>query len=149
MIPLSASIQNENGTNTIELITGDSSHSIDIPTQKNVLGSRARGGELLFLALAVCYTNDIYREAANLQIDVESVEVKVNGDFSGDPGCVAENVTYHVKVSAKANEKTILDLIKHTDTVAEVHNTIRIPTPVTLGSSNAIGVSGADNLSSK
>jgi uncharacterized OsmC-like protein len=35
----------------------------------------------LFLALATCYCNDIYREAAKRNIKVDSVEVEVEGTF--------------------------------------------------------------------
>ncbi len=51
-------------------------------SKENGYGSSASGGELLFLALATCYCNDIYREAAKKNIKVESVEVDVEGDFA-------------------------------------------------------------------
>jgi dienelactone hydrolase len=40
------------------------------------LGSSANGGELLFLVLATCYCNDVYREAAKRGIRAESAEVQ-------------------------------------------------------------------------
>jgi uncharacterized OsmC-like protein len=89
------------------------------------------GGELLFLALATCYCNDIYREAAKRGLIVEQVEVEVEGDFGaeGDP---AQNVTYRAKVTAQASEAEIRELMSHTDRVAEIQNTLRVETPVTL-----------------
>jgi OsmC-like protein len=44
-------------------------------------GSGTNGGELLFLVLATCYSNDVYREARKRGIQVESVEVEVTGEF--------------------------------------------------------------------
>lgn len=113
------------------LQTNDNVHSIVIPPKPTGYGSSANGGELLFLALASCYCNDIYREAAKRNLKVERVEVEVNGDF-GAEGEPAKNVTYHAKVHANASEDEIRELMKFTDTVAEIQNTLRIETPVAL-----------------
>jgi uncharacterized OsmC-like protein len=120
------------------LKTNDHEHSIAIPPRSGGFGSRANGGELLFLALATCYCNDIYREAQKRNIVVRSVHVEVEGDFDGVPGHPAENVTYHTTVEADASEAEILDLMKHTDTVAEIQNSLRQGAPVTLGTTRAI-----------
>ena len=90
------------------------------------------GGELLFLALATCYCNDIYREAAKRNIQVEKVEVEVSGDF-GAEGEGAQNVTYSAKVHAQGTVEEIRALMEYTDTVAEIQNTLRAGTPVKLG----------------
>jgi uncharacterized OsmC-like protein len=102
-----------------------------IPPRPSGYGSSANGGELLFLALATCYCNDIYREAAKRGLNIEQVEVTVEGDFGaeGDP---AKNVTYRAKVTGQASEAEIRELISHTDQVAEIHNTLRVITPVIL-----------------
>jgi uncharacterized OsmC-like protein len=84
-----------------------------------------------FLALATCYCNDIYREAANLGIPVEAVEVTVEGEF-GTAGEAARNITYRAKVTSPAPAETIRDLLRHTDQVAEIQNTVRAAIPVTL-----------------
>jgi len=138
MIPVSATILNENGKNVIELTFNDKKRSMDITTKEGGKGVRERSAELLFLAMAVCYTNDIYREAALREIEVESVEVRVRGEFDGSPGCIAEDVTCDVKVAANASEQAIIDLIEHTDTVAEMNNTLRAATPVGLGVIEAV-----------
>jgi uncharacterized OsmC-like protein len=93
----------------------------------------------LFLALASCYCNDIYREAAKRNIKVERVEVEVNGDF-GTEGEPAQNVTYRAKVFAQASENEIRELMKVTDTVAEIQNTLRIETPVVLSKIEVVKV---------
>jgi uncharacterized OsmC-like protein len=82
-----ARVQNSEGQHHVTLRTNDNIHSLTIPPKPTGFGSRANGGELLFLALATCYCNDIYREAAKRGLIVEQVEVEVEGDFGaeGDP----------------------------------------------------------------
>jgi organic hydroperoxide reductase OsmC/OhrA len=62
---ISARLENSEAQHYVRVTTNDSSHSITIPPKPSGFGSSANGGELLFLALATCYCNDIYREAAN------------------------------------------------------------------------------------
>ena len=121
------------------LQTNDNVHSIVIPPKPTGYGSSANGGELLFLALASCYCNDIYREAAKRNIKVERVEVHVDGDF-GAEGEPARNVTYRAKVVAEASEDEIREMMKFTDTVAEIQNTLRIEVPIVLTEVEAIGI---------
>ena len=128
---ISARVDNSQGQHHVTLTTNDNSHSIVIPPKPTGFGSSANGGELLFLALATCYCNDIYREAAKRNIKVEKVEVEVNGDFGSD-GESAQNVAYSAKVHANGTEDEIRALMEYTDTVAEIQNTLRASTPVTL-----------------
>lgn len=138
MAQFRAHILNSCGSHQVTLATNDNAHSIVIPPAPGGFGSRARGGELLFLAMATCYCNDIYREAARLNITVHSVEVEVTGDFAGVPGNVAENVVYTAAVEADASEEEILALMHHTDTVAEIQNCLRQGISVQLGAIKAI-----------
>jgi uncharacterized OsmC-like protein len=78
---ISAQVQNSQGKHEVTLKTNENEHSITIPPKDSGFGSSANGGELLFLALATCYSNDIYREGAKKWIKVERVEVEVTGDF--------------------------------------------------------------------
>ena len=74
---ISARVQNSQGQHQVSLTTNDTVHSLSIPPKPTGFGSSANGGELLFLALATCYCNDIYREAAKRGIEVVGVEVEV------------------------------------------------------------------------
>ena len=128
---ISARVRNGAGQHHVTVQTNDNAHSLVIPPKASGFGSSANGGELLFLALATCYCNDIYREAAKRSISVEQVEVEVSGDF-GAEGEPARNVTYRAKVTAQASEADIRELMQQTDRVAEIQNTLRVTTPVTL-----------------
>jgi organic hydroperoxide reductase OsmC/OhrA len=128
---ISARVQNSEGQHHVTVQTNDQARDLTIPPKTTGFGSSANGGELLFLALATCYCNDIYREAVKRSIKVDQVEVEVSGDF-GAEGEPARNVTYRAKVTAQAGEVEIRELMQQTDRVAEIQNTLRVTTPVTL-----------------
>lgn len=132
MLTISAQVMNRQGSHEVMLKTNDAEHAITIPPRSSGFGSSANGGELLFLALATCYCNDIYREAARRNITVRSVQVEVSGTFGEAPGSAAQDVTYSATVEAEASEEAIRELMRHTDTVAEIQNTLRQATAVTL-----------------
>lgn len=136
---ISAKVENSKNSHQVTLQTGDNIHSIAVPPRSTGYGSSANGGELLFLALASCYCNDIYREAGRRNIKVERVEVNVEGDF-GAEGEPAQNVIYRAKVIAQASEDEIREMMKFTDTVAEIQNTLRIETPVVLTEIEAVRI---------
>jgi uncharacterized OsmC-like protein len=94
-------------------------------------GSSVTGGELLCLALATCYCNDVYREAARRGIAIRGVAVEVEAEFGG-PGEPARRLGYTVRVDSDAPAAEIEALVRHTDTVAEVHNTLRAGIAVDL-----------------
>lgn len=74
---ISAKVENTKDNHHVALQTNENVHSITIPSKSTGYGSSVNGGELLFLALATCYCNDIYREAAKRNIRLERVEVNV------------------------------------------------------------------------
>jgi hypothetical protein len=76
------------------------------------------------LALATCYCNDLYREAERRSIALEHVEVEAIAEFPGI-GLAAKNVRYRAHVVSSAPAAAIADLLRETDAVAEVHNTLR------------------------
>lgn len=128
---VSARIKNMRGKHDVELSTDNRMHSISIPPRPEGLGSSATGGELLFLALGTCYCNDLYREAKKRGIELTEVEVQVDGEF-GAEGEPAKNITFRAQLRGDASNAEMLDLMKHTDSVAEIQNTLRQSVPVTL-----------------
>lgn len=128
---ISAHVQNSHNHHHVTLATNDQAHTLDIPPKATGYGSSANGGELLFLALATCYGNDIYREAAAQGIEITAVAVEVSGEF-GAPGEPARNVTYRATITGTADAATLEALARHTDSVAEIQNTLRAGAAVYL-----------------
>lgn len=128
---ISASVRNASSHNEVVVSTGGSSQSLSVPPKTSGQGSNVNGGEFLMLALATCYCNDLYREAAKLGILIESVEVEACAEFPG-VGLAAVDIAYRVSVSSPATPAEIAELLRVTDAVAEVHNTVRAGVPVTL-----------------
>lgn len=133
---ITARVENAQDHHNVILATDKVRHAISIPPKPSGMGSSVNGGELLFLALATCYCNDIHREATKRGIEVTRVEVEVTGEF-GAAGEPARGVTYRAKVEARASEKEIRDLMAHTDRVAEIQNSLRLGTNVTLVEADA------------
>jgi len=128
---ISATVDNKFQRHQITLTTSGKSHTLDVQPRASGLGSSANGGELLCLAMATCYCNDLYREAAKRGIEVMGVEVQANAEFEAE-GAPAKRLSYRVVVRANAPEASIRELITHTDKVAEVQNTLRLGLPVGL-----------------
>jgi hypothetical protein len=62
---------------------------------------------------------------------VNHVEVEVEGDFEAERQ-PASNIVYRVKVDAHASAEQLQELITYVDSIAEIQNTLRAGTPVTL-----------------
>lgn len=130
---ISARVESRRDQHHVTLRTNGQSHTLEIAPKASGFGSSASGGELLALALATCYCNDIYREAAARGIEVQAVEVEVDAQFGGI-GEPARQIRYRARVTADAPDDTVRALVEHTDRVAEVHNTLRGGIPVVLES---------------
>lgn len=126
-----ARIHNSRGEHRVKLSTGDRASQIDIPPKPSGFGSSATGGELLMLALATCYCNDVYREAAKVGLEVSHVDVECSGDFPAE-GRPARDITYTVRITANGSSQQIRELAAQVDQLAEIHNTIRAGTPVVM-----------------
>ncbi len=113
--------------------------TVDRSEKAGGMGIGFNGGEMLLLAIGGCYVNDVYREAARMNMAVKAVHVDVEADWGGDP-FRAQNVTFTVKVEAQAPEAMIQELIRHTDEVAEIPNSLRLGTAVSLVKSEAVSV---------
>jgi organic hydroperoxide reductase OsmC/OhrA len=139
MIRITAQVQNGLNHHHTQVSTNGKVQSLNIPPKESGFGSSLNGGELLFLALATCYCNDIYREAAALAIQVEGVEVEVAGDF-GAEGEPARNLVYRAQVTAHASQERIQHLMQITDRKAEIQNTLRAANMVPLQKARAVSI---------
>ena len=117
--------------------SGPRTVTIDRAKEAGGLGLGFNGGELLLLAIGGCYSNDVYREAAKRGLRVQNVEVKVTAEWAGEP-VRAQNVCFSVSVEAEATAEEILELIHHTDSVAEIPNSLPLGTAVQLAETKAI-----------
>lgn len=117
--------------------SGSRTVTIDRTKEAGGLGWGFNGGELLLLAIGGCYSNDVFREAGKRGIAVKNVQITVRADWGGDP-VRAQNVTFDVVVEADAPEDQIVDLIRHTDRVAEIPNSLRLGTEVKLSAIKAV-----------
>lgn len=134
---ISARVESSYNRHHVTLGEGDDARELAITPKASGFGSSVSGGEFLFVALATCYVNDLYREAAGQGVEIERLEVTVTGEFAaaGEP---AKNVSYAVNIKARGGEDNVRALLRHTDRVAEVHNTLRVGTPVTLGRADVV-----------
>lgn len=122
---ISATLTNSLNSNAITVKTQDREKSIKLPSKPEGFGSAVNGGELLFLALATCCCNDLYREAAKRQMIIESLKITVSGRFGaeGEPG---RDITYSVQIQAPTHtQEEIAALIVFVDEIAEIHKTLR------------------------
>jgi organic hydroperoxide reductase OsmC/OhrA len=113
---ISAIVKNAHARQEVTVRTETTSQALTIPAKPTGKGSAVNGGELLMLALATCYCNDLYREAARLSIPIDGVEVEASAHFPG-VGLAATNTRYRARVSSPADASTIADLLRETDAV--------------------------------
>ncbi len=129
---ISATIKNINSENNIVITTNNANKVISIPNKPEDRGSLVNGGELLFLSLATYFCNDIYREAKRRNMYIESIEVKVQGEF-GKEGENGSTIIYEANVIAPdLSEQDINNLINYVDKIAEIHNALRQGVSVSL-----------------
>lgn len=128
---IAARVHNTGHDHRVNVTTAGSTQNVAISAKAKGSGSAVNGGEFLMLALATCYCNDLYREAARSNIAVDSVEVEAEADFDS-VGLAATNITYRARVVSTASQAEIEALLRQTDAVAEVQNTIRAGATVSL-----------------
>lgn len=111
---------------------------VDRPRDGGGRGIGFNGGELLYLAIAGCVSNDLFREARVAGIAIDRVRVAVRGDFTGDPA-VSTEVEYDVEVEGDASEERLRELVGRVDEIAEIPNSLRRGTEVRLGGARVRG----------
>jgi len=126
---ISASLSNASAIHDVTLRTADKAQSLAVAAKATGGGSAVNGGEFLMLALATCYCNDLYREAAARGIVLTAVDVEASAEFAA-VGLAATDIRYRARVESPASAAEIEALLRETDQVAEVHNTLRAGVPV-------------------
>jgi uncharacterized OsmC-like protein len=109
---------------------------VDRPADAGGRGIGFNGGQLLYLAIAGCVSNDLFREARAAEIELARVRVTVRGDFGGDP-TVSADVEYDVEVEGGATPERLRELVEHVDRIAEIPNSLRHGTRVRLAGATA------------
>jgi organic hydroperoxide reductase OsmC/OhrA len=104
---------------------------IDRPLAAGGRGLGFNGGQLLYLSIAACISNDLYREAATMGIALSRVAVEVDGDFPAR-GAPSTPITVGVSIEADADDPAIERLLAEVDRVAEIPNSLRGTVPVTI-----------------
>jgi uncharacterized OsmC-like protein len=130
-VPFQVEFRNIAGEATAIGSAGPFTLVVDRPTDGGGLGLGFNGGELLYLAIGGCVSNDLFREAAARNIRLRTVRVVVRGDFSGDPA-VSDAVTYDVELAGDATKEQLEKLVAHVDAIAEIPNSVRRGTAVRL-----------------
>ena len=106
----------------------------DRPTAAGGGGLGFNGGQLLYMSIAACWSNDLYREATTMGIVLDGVEITVDGDFPAR-GSGSTPITVDVTVRSSAPEERIRELIAEVERVAEIPRAIRDATPIEVHAS--------------
>ncbi|MBT1689921.1 OsmC family protein [Dawidia soli] len=128
---ITAKLENHFNYHAVTVETDGVARDVSIPGKVAGFGSAVNGGELLCLALATCFCNDLYREAHRQALVIRRVTVEASAEFraEGQPGY---NFQYKVHAEGDATDEQIDALIRHTDTVSEIQNTLRRGSSVVL-----------------
>src|SRR5918996_5108752 len=84
--------------------------TVDRPVAAGGGGLGFNGGQLLYLSVAACLSNDLYREAETLGIALKRVEMTVDGDFPGR-GSPSTPITVDLFVEAEAPVARVAALV--------------------------------------
>jgi putative redox protein len=107
--------------------------TVDRPAAAGGAGLGFNGGQLLYLSIAACLSNDLYREAMTMDIELDGVEVTVDGDFPGR-GAGSTPIEVEVTVRSAASESDVRALIAEVERVAEIPRSIREAAPIEIRS---------------
>jgi putative redox protein len=112
---------------------------VDRPIDGGGRGLGFNGGQLLYLAIGGCVSNDLFGEARSRGIRLTTVRVVVRGDFSGEPP-VSDDIAYEVEAAGEATREELDELISYVDAIAEIPNSVRRGTRVKLSSARIVSV---------
>jgi putative redox protein len=103
--------------------------TVDRPAAAGGGGLGFNGGQLLYLSIAACWSNDLYREAATMGIELDGVEISVDGDFPAR-GAGSTAITVELTVRSSAPGERVRELIAEVERVAEIPRAIREGPPI-------------------
>ena len=98
--------------------------TVDRPAAAGGGGLGFNGGQLLYLSIAACLSNDLYREAATMGIELDGVDVAVDGEFEGR-GSGSSPITVNLTLRSSAPEQRLHELVAEVERVAEIPRSIR------------------------
>jgi len=110
----------------------------DRPVAAGGRGLGFNGGQLLYAAIAACISNDLHREAATFGIRLSRVALSVDGDFPAR-GKPSTPISVELEVEGDATQARLAELVAVVDSVAEIPNSMRSTTPVTITSRRLVG----------
>lgn len=87
------------------------------------------GAHLLHLSVAGCVLNDVYREAREMGVQVDGVQVVASGDFDRSTWR-STGVGYAVRVDSPDGSAAVERLLARVDEVAEIPKAVRAGAPV-------------------
>ena len=87
------------------------------------------GAHLLHLSIAACVLNDLYREAAGRDLQLDGVRVTAWGGFDTQTW-QSTGIRYSVAVDSAAEDAVINELVRLVDEVAEIPRAVRGPAEV-------------------
>jgi len=103
----------------------------DRPKEAGGGGLGFNGGQLLYLSIAACISNDLYREAETRGITLTRVAVTVDGNFPSR-GSPSGPIAMDIEVDGDALAANLEALLDEVDRIAEIPNSIRSTTPVSI-----------------
>jgi putative redox protein len=103
--------------------------TVDRPAAVGGGGLGFNGGQLLYMSIAACWSNDLYREAATMGIELDGVAITVEGDFPSR-GSGSTPIAVDVVVRSSAPEGRVRELIAEVERVAEIPRAIRDATRI-------------------
>ncbi|AVO45140.1 OsmC family protein [Phreatobacter cathodiphilus] len=130
MAEMSVTFRSIPGTQAAIGVAGTHTVVVDRPPGKaGGLGLGFNGGQLLAMAIGGCFCNDLHYVAAEMGIEIASVDVEVTAVFDGEPLLVSA-VTVDVKVTPADPGADVAGLVARARATSTVSNSIARGVPV-------------------
>jgi organic hydroperoxide reductase OsmC/OhrA len=129
--PIKVELRSVDGGPTAVMSSGPFTVLADRPVSGGGRGLGFNGGQLMYASIAACVSNDLYREAATMGIELSRVSLTVVGEFPGR-GQPSGPVTVEVELEGTASEARLDELLAVVDEVAEIPNSMRGTTPIEI-----------------